>query len=390
MSLLLDALKRAEQEKLGRQADRPAAASDARPMPEPVVAANSLELQPIGTGSAAAGGTRADAQAAQTVFKAKVPAEERERNRGALWAAAAAVVIALIAAGAYVWYSIQALPSARPAAMARVRPAPIAPPPAADFSVPRPDVIRPAPLAPAPALPPAMQPAAQEPRAPAPTPAPAPSPLDELLKQPAASTQGPVKLARTVEEKPRVPAQVEEGYRALIAGDLATARVRYSAAVEADPSNVDALLGLATVGARSGDLPAAASAYRRALALDPRNATALAGLAALASDSRPEALEGELRTDLSLHPESAALQLTLGNLYASQSRWADAQAAYFEAHRLQPENADIAYNLAVSLDHLGQRRPAAAFYRRALESRRGAAAQFDAAAAARRLADLER
>jgi len=219
---------------------------------------------------------------------------------------------------------------------------------------------------------------------------PRPSTADELLKSAAPAGEAPVRLARSREEKPRVSMDVVAGYDALVAGDLGTAARHYAAAIEADPANVDAYLGLATVEARRGNPSASASAYRRALALDPQNATALAGLAALADFSRPEALESDLRADLARQPQSAALNLTLGNLYAAQGRWAEAQSAYFEAHRLQPENADIAYDLAVSLDHLGQRRPAADFYRRALEARRGAAAQFDAAAAARRLSELTR
>ena len=46
------------------------------------------------------------------------------------------------------------------------------------------------------------------------------------------------------------------------------------------------------------------------------------------------------------------------------------------------------YNLAVSLDHLGQTRPAASFYARALEAARGQPAQFDPEAASRRLAQI--
>jgi Tfp pilus assembly protein PilF len=209
------------------------------------------------------------------------------------------------------------------------------------------------------------------------------------LKQPQPAAP-PVQLARTEDPKPRVAPEVDAGYRALLQGDLATARRHYEAAVESDPTDVDAELGLATVQARSGNIPAAAAAYRRALALDPRNATALAGLAALSDRAPPEALENALNGDIAQHPDSAALQLTLGNLYASQRRWPEAQAAYFEAERLQPENADVAYNLAVCLDHLGQRRAAADFYRRALGLRSHEGAQFDAAAASRRLVELTR
>ena len=44
---------------------------------------------------------------------------------------------------------------------------------------------------------------------------------------------------------------------------------------------------------------------------------------------------------------SAYLYFTLGNIYADQNRWPDAQQAYFQAHHLQPDNPDYAYNLAV-------------------------------------------
>ncbi len=118
--------------------------------------------------------------------------------------------------------------------------------------------------------------------------------------------------------------------------------------------------------------------------------TALAGLASLADYSRPEGLESQLRSDVARYPQSAALRFTLGNLYASQSRWQDAQAEYFEAYRNEPASADISYNLAVALDHLGQSRLAADFYHRALEAARGQATQFDPAPVARRLAELGR
>ena len=76
----------------------------------------------------------------------------------------------------------------------------------------------------------------------------------------------------------------------------------------------------------------------------------------------------------------------LGNLYAENRRWRDAQQAYFEAARLQPQNADYNYNLAVSLDHLGQGAAAADFYKRALAAT--SKGQFDTAAVDRRIRAL--
>ena len=133
----------------------------------------------------------------------------------------------------------------------------------------------------------------------------------------------------------------------------------------------------------------AASHYRRALDVDPRNATALAGLAAVAEFSRPEGIESQLRADIAASPSSAPLHFTLGNLFALQSRWGEAQVEYFEAYRLEPESADFAYNLAVSLDHMRQPKLAAEYYSRALDGARNQATQFDPQVAARRLAQLK-
>ena len=63
------------------------------------------------------------------------------------------------------------------------------------------------------------------------------------------------------------------------------------------------------------------------------------------------------------------------------ARRAEAQQEYFKAYAGDPENADFAYNLAVSLDHLRQRRLARDYYVRAaaLADKRGAG--FDPASA---------
>jgi tetratricopeptide (TPR) repeat protein len=62
---------------------------------------------------------------------------------------------------------------------------------------------------------------------------------------------------------------------------------------------------------------------------------------------------------------SPFLHFILGNLYADQSLWPQAQQAYFQAHHLEPQNADYAYNVAVGLDHLRQNNLALDFYKRA-------------------------
>jgi len=408
MSLLLDALKRAEQEKLARQGQEPQPAGAAAPDPGAAATLDpaprrklELEAHDHPPAAAAAPATAAAAkqerEGAKAVFAAKQPAAPAPSPKGnkVVLAIVAGALVLLAGGGGYVWYEINKGPSplvARgpiPAAPRPVTPAAPAGSPQASGATPAPD----APAARNEAVPPVAvlkpESAATTPARERPQPKAAERLVMNLLKQSAdARPAPPLKLSRTI-VAPRVSPEVAQGYDALKRGDPAAARKAYEAALAADSTNLDAHLGLATAAARTGDRDTATRHYRRALALDPKNPSAVAGLAALADLSRPEGLEGQLRADITRYPQSPALHFTLGNLYASQSRWNEAQAAYFEAYRLDPDSADIAYNLAVSLDQLGQARLAADFYKRALAASETQAAQFDKGQVSRRIAELK-
>jgi Tfp pilus assembly protein PilF len=422
LSLLLDALKRAEQEKLAKQggatpgeSDRPAPAYlAAAPAPAPARAANpNLELQPLTSVAAGAGGgVRSDAQTAQNVFQAKDSSAARAAGAAAaaparkspvLWIALAVVAVVIVGVGGYVWYQVNSF-SPRVAVSARPHPAPITsitPSPMEGTGASAPPKVE--------AFVPAQQPStAIQPGTPQATAVaadvaakqrttPPPVPEAERVRETVAAllkesstpeTSAPLKLSPS-RQSPRVPPEVAKGYRDLIAGDLQGAHKSYAAALDADPLNLDALLGLATIEARTGNRMLAQNHYRRALDIDPRNATALAGLAATSEFARAEGAESRLRADLAINPASAALHFTLGNLYATQARWGEAQVEYFEAYRIDPASADYAFNLAVSLDHMRQPKLAAEYYARALDAARSQATQFDPQAVARRLAEIK-
>lgn len=157
-----------------------------------------------------------------------------------------------------------------------------------------------------------------------------------------------------------------QAYDALRAGQIDEAQKLYGQLANAEPRNVQALLGLAAVATRQGNVEQATQRYLQVLELDPRNALAQSGLIALLGRADPLAAESRLKQLIAREP-SAHLHFTLGNLYADQQQWAAAQQAYFQAHHLESGNPDYAYNLGVSLEHVGQPKLALGFYQRALQ-----------------------
>src|SRR6185436_11917300 len=185
--------------------------------------------------------------------------------------------------------------------------------------------------------------------------------------------------------------QVTAGYAAYQGGDLAKARSEYQQVLREEPSNRDALLGLAAIEMRAQRYDLSYGYYQRIIQTDPRDPYAQAGLLALRSEQLdPVLVESRVKSLLAADREANVLYFTLGNQYAQQGRWAEAQQAYFKAFATDPENADYAYNVAVSLDQLRQPKLALEYYRRALALAEKRSASFPAEAARTRVQQLSR
>jgi len=239
--------------------------------------------------------------------------------------------------------------------------------------------------------------AAQPPRAAPPEPRPAPRAEARPRPRPAPRQAEPAPAPRaaapvaTRRAPPQVHPRVASGYAAYQAGDMERARSEYEQALRAEPGNRDALLGLAAVDTRAGRTASADAIYRRLLEADPRDPHAHAGLLALrAQEVDPVAAESRLKGLIAAGSGESVLYFTLGNQYAQQGRWAEAQQAYGRAAAIDPENPDYAYNLAVSHEHLRQTQAALGQYRRALVLALQRPANFDPAAVQSRVQQLER
>jgi tetratricopeptide (TPR) repeat protein len=212
------------------------------------------------------------------------------------------------------------------------------------------------------------------------------APRAEQMPVLAAPRNDDIRVTRVVQPAPVSPT-LDSAYQAFNSGDTAGAQQQYDAALAQDANNRDALLGAAHVAARQNQKDKAAGYYLRLLELSPNDADATAGLIGLRQGDISQS-EARLKAILASNPDAASIQFALGNLYAQQGRWPDAQQAYFRAVGAAPDNPDYVYNLAIGLDRLNQGKLALTYYQRALALGQDKAVGFDRNALRKRMHEL--
>ena len=182
---------------------------------------------------------------------------------------------------------------------------------------------------------------------------------------------------------------LERGWMAYQSKDYTTSKTEYKKVLESEPNNHDALLGIAAVSLQQQELETARDIYIKLLERDPRDPHAHAGLANIAQTDGANLSESKLKQLIEYRPNDAHLQFALGNVYVQNKSWPEAQQAFFNAWKADSSNADYAYNLAVSLDQLGKHREAKAYYEDSLKLAAGKNISFSPDAVKDRLAYLE-
>jgi Flp pilus assembly protein TadD len=208
---------------------------------------------------------------------------------------------------------------------------------------------------------------------------------------PAASVNKTAEQAFSVQRAHRrdpLSEALQRGWAAFHNKDYELSGREYRNVLYQEPDNHDALLGLAAVSMQQNDSDTAREIYIRLLELDPRDTHAHAGLANIAQMSGADLSETRLKQLIEYRPDDAHLQFALGNLYIQKKSWPEAQQAFFNALKADSQNPDYAYNLAVSLDHLGKHKAAKLYYEDSLELASGKNVSFSADVVKSRLAYL--
>lgn len=195
----------------------------------------------------------------------------------------------------------------------------------------------------------------------------------------------PIRLIRS---QPESDVNLQRAYTNLQGNALDLARHDYEQVTRTDPNHVDALLGLAAIAERQGRNSDAEHYRQRALIADPLDPGAQAAALSNQDSANQASIESRLKALLSAQPDSAQLSFALGNVFAKQARWSEAQQVYFNALASDNGNPDYLFNLAVSLDQMHQPKLAAQHYRMALAAAEHRPAAFNHEQANKRLSQL--
>ena len=187
----------------------------------------------------------------------------------------------------------------------------------------------------------------------------------------------------------RVDQLATKAYRSYRSGHIDTARQLYDQALTLAPHHRDSLLGRAAIHRHDRQPQAAVELYQILLKRYPRDHNAIAGLSSAIDTTGQKGLTSEIQGLLRENPQSVPLNYSVGRLLLRQQRWQRAQQHLFKAHVGEPNNPNIAYNLAVSLDQLGKPQAAAQYYRIALQLAEAQGARFDRDAVRQRLSALQ-
>jgi len=319
---------------------------------------------------------QADREAVRNAFAAKQV--DAPPSRQPLWIALGILGVAGLGIGGYVAYQVLNIGNNS------LRPSPPSPTPSVAVN-----------QGAAPAVPVVLPPAVPSTAAIAPEASlftsPPPAPARPARTIPTSEPESPpAETIRLTRSRPEVDNNQLRGYANIQRNELELARRDYEQALQRDPNNTDALLALAAIAQRQGRPGDAERLYQRALVANPSDpAVQAATLNGANAGADPQNTESRLKSLLAAQPESAQLNFALGNLYARQQRWAEAQQVYFNAVAADGDNPDYLFNLAISLDHIRQGKLAAQHYRLALEAADKRPAAFEREPVRKRLSELQ-
>lgn len=170
-----------------------------------------------------------------------------------------------------------------------------------------------------------------------------------------------IQISRTRPED-KVKILIQNAYRHYKNKDYEDSLSLYKKAVKIERHNIDAMLGLAASYDKLNNKYLAMRTYKDIMKIDPNNSYAIAAIYMLNGVMYKYKNNESIKYLIQKHHDKPHLYFLLGNYYGNKNQWRLAQNAYYKAWMLDKNNTDYMFNLAISLDQLGQSEEAIRFY----------------------------
>jgi Tfp pilus assembly protein PilF len=162
--------------------------------------------------------------------------------------------------------------------------------------------------------------------------------------------------------------ELNRAYTALMGGDTDTAIKIYKDIISTEPTNQDALFGLAATYHRQGDIEKARPVYGALLKVNPNHREGLNNFLVLVSDESPEEGLPELVRLEQRNPEFSPIPAQEAIVLDKLGYVDEARNKMLRAIELSPDSLTYKYNLAVMLDRRGNYADAGHLYQMLIEA----------------------
>ncbi len=162
--------------------------------------------------------------------------------------------------------------------------------------------------------------------------------------------------------------ELEQAYNAMVAGNTEIAISKYQQVLDSEPSNQDAIFGLATCYHRIGRLERARPLYGKLLAINPSHREALNNFLLMMSEEAPNEALQRLKEMQAANPSFAPIPAQMALVYEKLGDMRGAVDAMRDAISLEGDNLLYRYNLAILYDKMGALEEAMHAYRYVVEA----------------------
>ena len=204
--------------------------------------------------------------------------------------------------------------------------------------------------------------------------------LGDSMAVAALPTKRPGTLRITMEQRPVTDIQplFQQALAAQRRGDVARAKELYLKALERDPQNADLHNNIGTLYRSTGELDRAEAAYRHAISLNPKLAAAWSNLGVvLDALGRKREATAALQQAIAIDPSNVDSKVNLALQYHAAGLYADAKRLLEEAIRANPTMPEAHYALARTLEAQGDRNSAIQQYDLFLSTSNGRFTQLE-------------